>query len=328
MRRQGAYIVDRRLKFKKGLQRRFLEEIKNKSGLTWKDLANKINLSEHTLKVDWLKERTTIPNRIAELLIKDYLSSKKEQIFSNWIEKILPERWGQILSGDINKKKIKNPKKSEELSELFGVILGDGHLERKTLTITGNIYEKSHHNYIKENIRTLFGINSVTLYNKRSHVCILKVHSTELIKYLIQDGLVLGNKIKNKAELPSWIFEQNGFIAGALRGLFDTDGGIYSKQKNYKRAIIKFQTHSPNIRKNIFEMLKKIGLTASKSSVNVRIQNQNEINRFFKLVGSSNPKNIIRYKHFIKSGEIPLKEKLIKEVTNLKIEKPFKAALV
>ena len=104
--------------------------------------------------------------------------------------------------------------------------------------------------------------------------------------------------------------------------------GIYQKQKKYKRAIIEFQTESPYIRKDLFELIEKAGFKPSKSDVNVRIQNQKEVREFLAKVGCSNPKNIIRCKYFIESGEIPLKEKLKKEIISLKVEKPFKAALV
>lgn len=324
MRKQGEYICDKRLKFKKSLQRKFIRKIKEQSGLTWISLANKLNLSEHTLRVDWQKEKTTIPYKIVKKLLRNYPFEKFEKIKSNWVEEILSKHWGQKLAGGKNKKEINTPIKSRELAEIFGAILGDGYLGKKELVITGNVFEKKHHKYLNNIIKKLFGITCklyISYTNKNT--IILKVYSTELVNYLKNDGLVLGNKIKNKAILPKWIFNRKDFIYGALRGLFDTDGGIYKKQKNYKRAIIEFQTHSPHIRKDIRNLLLKGGFSASKSSGDIRIQNQNEINKFFRLVGSSNPKNIVRYIHFIKEGHIPLKENLNKEIINYKGKLPF-----
>ena len=328
MRRQGECIIDKRLKFKKGLQKRFVKEIKNKSRLTWRALAEDINISERTLRIDWQKERTTIPYRIAELLMNRYPFGNKEEIFSQWVKQILPENWGQLLAGESNKKKIRIPQKSEELAEILGAILGDGHLERKTLYITGNLFEREHHIYLTKRIENLFGVSSKMSSILDRHTNILKVHSTELIRFLVGNGMVLGDKIKNKASLPDWIFNEKKPMFGALRGLFDTDGGIYYKQKRYKRAIIEFQTHSEYIRKDIIKLLKECGFTPSKSSKNIRIQNQEEIYKFFNLVGSANPKNIVRYQYFINKKEIPLKDKLIKDIVQIKVNEPFKAALV
>ena len=56
----------------------------------------------------------------------------------------------------------------------------------------------------------------------------------------------------------------------------------------------------------------------------MRVQNQKEIKRFFELIGSSNPKNIVRYEHFIKYGYIPLKEELKNQIINFKGNLPFK----
>lgn len=324
MRKQGYRIKDTRLKFKKGLQEEFIKRIKQRSGLSWKILASEFNICDHTLRIEWRKEKSTLPKKIAMKLIEKYPFERWEKVQSEWIEKILHKNWGQKLGGEKNKKTINLPKESEDLAEILGIILGDGHLEKRTLTITGNYYEKQHHEYTSKKIKSLFGLNSKTILIKEKNTTILKIYSIELIKYLKNNGLVLGNKIKNKASFPKWVFEKKEFIYGALRGLFDTDGGIFNKQKNYNRAIIEIQTHSPYIRKNVFSLFKKSDFRPSKSTTNIRIQHQKEIHRFFKLIGSSNPKNIIRYNYFIKEGYIPLKEKLNKEVINFKGNIPFK----
>lgn len=328
MRNVGESIIDKRIKFRVGLQKEFLRKIKEKSGLTWNSLAKKLNISEHTLRVDWQNEKSTFPYSIAKQLIKKYPFEKWEKIEKDWVEKILPPNWRTELIINKQKKKITIPENSEDVAELFGVILGDGHLERKTLTITGNFNEIEHYNYLKKKIKEIFRLDIVISKIKKQNSIQLKIHSVELIKFLRDNSFVLGNKIKNRESLPSWIFKRREFIYGALRGLFDTDGGIYQKQKKYKRAIIEFQTNSPFIRKDIYEMLKRTGFKPSKSSGNIRIQNQDEVKKFISVIGCANPKNIIRCKYFIETGEIPLKEKIREDIINLKVERPFKAALV
>lgn len=138
MRKQGYRILEKRAKFKKGLQRKFIVKAKQQSGLTWIDLANKLNVSEYTARVDWGTERTTIPLSYAKHLLAICRFEEWETIKKEWIVKILPKNWGQKASGELNKKTIRIPKKSEELAELFGVILGDGHVSAKSLVITGN----------------------------------------------------------------------------------------------------------------------------------------------------------------------------------------------
>lgn len=324
----GISIKDKRLKFKIGLQKIFLIKIKEKSCLSWTKLAKRLNVCTHTLMFDWRNERSTLPQGIAKKLLDEYPFEKWETIESKWITGVLDEDWRQKSLADNIKKRIEIPPRSEELAEIFGIVLGDGHLDRKVLTIAGNSNELMHYIYLNQKIKMLFGLDSKIIKIKNQNSMQLRVNSTELIKFLIANNFVLGDKIKNKESLPDWIFEKKEFIYGALRGLFDTDGGIYQKQKRYKRAIIEFQTESPHIRKNLFELIEKAGFKPSKSDVNVRIQNQAEVLRFFQLIGSANPKNIIRYTYFIKTGEIPLKEKLKKEIISFKVEKSFKAPVV
>lgn len=328
MRKRGERIKEERLEFKEGLQKEFLEQNKRASGLTWKELADVVNVSEYTVRYDWRNEHSTIPLSCAKAILACSGFKSWREIERNWLNKVLPKNWGQKLVGELNKKRIRVPQKSEELAELFGAILGDGHLERKILSITGNCEEKAHHDYLSAQIEKLFGLKSVERKMKQSKAIQLMVNSTELIRFLLENSFVLGNKIKNKESLPRWIFEKDEYACGALRGLLDTDGGIYQKQKNYKRAIIEFQTESPYIRADIYKMLRKLGFNPSKSDVNVRVQEQKEVRRFMSLVGCANPKNIMRYKYFIETGAIPLKEKIWAEIAGMQVDKPFKAAVV
>jgi len=95
MRKIGEVIIDKRVKFKRGFQKLFLIKIKEKSGLTWKQLAESLNLCEHTISYDWKSEKSTIPFSIAKNILKRYPFTNWKYIEKNWIEKILIENWGQ-----------------------------------------------------------------------------------------------------------------------------------------------------------------------------------------------------------------------------------------
>lgn len=328
MRKKYEQIREERVRFKEGMQRQFVQKVKQASGLTWGLLAENLNLCEQTIRVDWGTERTSIPVSYAKRLLEIGPFEEWNVIEKEWIKDILPKNWGHSFYGGKNKKIIRVPENSEDLAELFGIILGDGRLDSKTLTITGHVYEKEHHEYISRKIKKLFGLDTCVYDSKCCKATNLKVYSVELIKYLQLNSFVLGDKIRNKESLPKWIFEREEYVCGALRGLLDTDGGIYQKQKKYKRAIIEFQTESPHIRANFYELLRKIGFNPSKSDVNVRIQDQGEVRKFLSLVGCANPKNIMRCKYFIKTGKIPFKEQIWDEIKGLKVKKPFKATLI
>ena len=112
---------------------------------------------------------------------------------------------------------------------------------------------------------------------------------------------------------------------GSLRGLFDTDGGFYNKQKGYNRGIIDFYTNSPYIKKDIIKLLNKGNFKFSTSRYYIRVQDQKEVRKFLKLVGSANPKTIIKYNHFIEKGYIPKISDIKKYLNKIQLnDLPFK----
>ncbi len=342
MNKRGINIIDKRLKFKTGMQKKFIREIKEKSGLTWWALAKEFNVSQQTMRVDWGEEKTTIPVNIAKLMVKKYPIKKFSEIRSEWVGEILLPKWGQKKGGanPNSHKTAKNiviPEKSSDLAELFGVILGDGYIGRYELTITSATHEKKYSEYLGGQIKKLFGVESKIFAGYSNNSTVLDCYSTRLVNFLTSEGLAIGNKIAKHASFPQWILENQEYSYAALRGLFDTDGGIYLKQKKYKRAIVEFQTKSRGIRKGILHILKKIGFQTSRSSsvsggvctsCNVRIQNQEEVIRFFSLVGSSNPKNIIKFKYFVEKGFVPANKDILREIAEYTGKLPFKAAVV
>src|SRR3989344_4098146 len=236
MRKQGQNIIDKRLKFKKGLQRKFIAEIKTGSKKSWSELAELLNLHPHTLCVDWYTEKTTIPKIKAKEFFEISPFEKWEVILKEWVKEELHPRWGQIKAGGKNKKKIHIPLKCSEFAEFLGCALGDGSLGRKTFYLSSDATQELHVIYIKRLIKKLFNLDSrmfLNSFNKNN--LLMNTNSTGLIEFLQKNGLTIGDKIRNKASFPFWIFTNESLACAALRGLFDTDGGIYEKQKGYKR---------------------------------------------------------------------------------------------
>ena len=331
MRERGMRIFDKRLKFKRGLQRELLGRIKERSELSWSKLAGLLNISEYTLKWDLYTEKNTFPERLLKKILNLYPVDVFENVKRNSVLAVLDKNWGQKKAGEKNLKQIKIPKESEDFAEFLGVMLGDGHLNMGGIRITGNALEKLHYDYIKKLIKDLFGLDSrVYISYNSENTIVLNIYSIELANLLSSHGLAFGNKIKNKSSFPGWVFGDKKFMARILRGLFDTDGGIYQKQKGYKRAIVEFQTDSPSINRDIIRSLSIFGFKPSRANsyLNIRIQDQEDVHRFFRLIGSSNPKNIVRYKEFLDRGFIPKKDKIDLLVKKFNDTLPFSAPRV
>ena len=183
MRGRGEYIQDQRIRFKKGFQKKYLLLIKKKTKKTWIDLARFLDISEHTLKSDFYNEKSTMPLSFLKKLSNEYQVISLKKIISEWSKEILPKNWGQIKSAKLNKrfkkKKIIFPKESEELAEIIGTIIGDGHIWKKGVRITGNAYEIRHYIYLKKIIKELFDLNSrINIYHSQKGVCLLNIYST------------------------------------------------------------------------------------------------------------------------------------------------------
>lgn len=330
MRRQGEYIIDKRLRFKKGLQKKFIQQIKIGSKKSWLELSRYLDLHPYTLRVDWYTEKRTMPKKKAQRLLKLYPFEDWKMITKHWILEELSPKWGQLKGGGRNKKEIKIPSKDLKLAEFIGCALGDGHLDKKEFTLSSDSTQEHYVSYISKLVNKLFGLDSKIFLNpSNKNNLFMDIYSIELVGFLQKNVFPVGNKIENKASFPKWIFKNTDMASAALRGLFDTDGGIYEKQKGYNRAIIEFQTKSPYIRKDIYKLLSILNFNSSKgNSYNIRVQDQNDVHRFFKIIGSSNLKNIIRYKEFVKTGTVPKRDKVInlmKKHTN-KINLPFKVS--
>lgn len=203
--------------------------------------------------------------------------------------------------GIIVRKKIKYPKKSLEFAELIGVILGDGNLTDYQLRITLNrITDKKYGIFVRGLVRKLFGLTPKTIFPNDSAAFDIVVYSKNLTDFLIRKGLVKGNKVKNNVDLPLWIKEKRILRLRCLRGLMDTDGSFYQyrhivKNRSYRNYALCFTNRSANLIKSAYGILKKEKLKPSKTSERVYLYRKRDIARYFKIIGSNNPKHIVKY---------------------------------
>ena len=69
---------------------------------------------------------------------------------------------------------------------------------------------------------------------------------------------------------------------------------IISVQYNYTK--LSFTSYSQPMRKSVYEILKSIGLKSRLFGYrDVRIDSQKDVENYFKLIGSSNPKHLNKY---------------------------------
>lgn len=296
-----------RLLFEKGKQRELLIREKEKRNLSWPKLAKQLNLNESKLKTFYydgiLIDEDTF----------NKLSLKKD--YEKFIIKLLEENWGQSKGGKIspgNLKDIKIPEKNEELAELWGILLGDGNIQKKTgykigtynIKVTGHsILDRDYLlKFVKPLIEKLFDVKIRVYASKVSKALNVVADSRRIVNFFEENGFKAGDKIKNQVGIPIWIKENPKFLAVCLRGLYDTDGCFYrlTNQNSYQ---VHFKNHDMTLLNDVHESLINLGIKPSKIICNqsIVVTKKEEIAKFYKLIGFHNSKHLNKIKSYFEA---------------------------
>jgi|TARA_B100001971_G_scaffold52574_1_gene47694 intein-encoded DNA endonuclease-like protein len=213
-----------------------------KKGISFGKIAKKVNISSATIQL-WIK--TSRKPR--------YLYAKRQQ---------------RQLS-------IKSRRLSSELSYIYGVLIGDGYLEKSklsnriTLQVTDKEFAREFYNVLKnwsgfeptwrESLRvcchrTKYG----NLINCRSYFYIVRLGSKQAVNFVSKNL-----KCKTKDwNIPRCIKNTNNKIIFAFfKGLFDSEGcAIYSPK--YNKGRIDLRMYGKQV-KNLQNLLKKVGIEST-----------------------------------------------------------------
>lgn len=303
------------LRFDEGKQKEIIESIKE--DYSWVELSNLLEISEGYLRNELRKEKRFLSEKIYRKICK--IMNKN---FDKFIIEKRKNNWGQSKGGKISKgntKKIKMPRDSIKLAEFFGIMLGDGNSHRTcfyksrknkrgtySIKIVGDSrYDRDYLiNYVKPLIKELFEIEvKQGLFKpkkeefKSKNAMFLVAYGTELITFLEKKGFKPGNKIKNKLEIPKWIKKNSKFLAVCLRGLYDTDGGIYKlNNQNTHQAV--FTNFNKILLKDVRDSLIKLRIYPSRITKGnkIYITKKSELKKFLKQIGFRNLKHFNKIK--------------------------------
>ena len=224
-------------------------------------------------------------------------------------------------------------KRNEVTAELVGLSFGDGGLTPRKGTrkmrfqLKGHLVEDREHydNYIlplfnKEIMFPIFGRKVGIVFNKNKNIYGLTVESVKIEKYLNYLGIPSG--AKKELYIPKWIKENKKYSLKFLRGFFDTDGCL-SCQRNYSIKNNKLHTQirlylaccSKNLMEEIYNILRSLGFKCSftiykkrrpwRDLYLVKLSGGIQVERWFKLSGSKNPKHITKYLIWKRFGFCP-----------------------
>lgn len=190
---------------------------------------------------------------------------------------------------------IDKPAESVELAEFMGILLGDGGLSRYQCAIYLNSEtDKEFAYYVVDLIERLFNLKAKIFKHKKDKVWRILVSSTNLIKYLEQKGLRLGNKVLLQVGVPDWIWAKPEYVKACIRGLIDTDGcfaihryKVNGKQYSYPK--IAFSNRSVPILGFVHAGLSELGYKPKNDGrYKVWLYNKNEVKRYLGDIGTRN----------------------------------------
>ena len=187
---------------------------------------------------------------------------------------------------------------SSELCEEIGIHIGDGSVyatnNRFEFRISGNPKNEWTYflNFLSPLYKRLFGI-APHIRREKTVIC-LAIYSKAVVTFKTNVLGIPAGKKTHSIDIPKIILENREFFIPCLRGIFDSDGCVYF-DKSQNRPMIDITSVSYNLRKNIKQCCRKLGLSVySSGEKNLKMQGWKDFNLWVKLIGSSNPKNIIR----------------------------------
>ncbi|MEK7633103.1 MAG: hypothetical protein AAB473_04955 [Patescibacteria group bacterium] len=200
-------------------------------------------------------------------------------------------------------KKIRLPRNSSALAEFVGIVAGDGHLAEYQVAIsTNSITDVDHAHFIGNLGQKLFGVIPKLTALKSRKVITIIFSSKEMVRILQLKGLIVGNKVQQHMRAPRWVMANPKYQIAFLRGVFDTDGGIFLdkhriKHKLYAHLAWQFTSAIPEFLSDIAFILRQHGYRFSHSiqRVNILMRRASDIKRYFDEVGTHTAKHFSRF---------------------------------
>ena len=291
-----------RILMKKGKQKELLKKVRELQDLSWLEFAEKLGLKFGKLW-SFVYEYACIDENTF-----NKLSLKKD--YEKYILKKLPDNWGLVKGGQTspgNTKNMKIPEMNEELAEFWGILLGDGNINKTrgyklgvyNINISGHrILDKDYLlNFVQPLGEKLFDIGGRSYYAKYNQGLRIIFDSRKLVDFFEKENFKSGDKIINRVTIPNWIKENPKFLAACLRGLYDTDGCFY-KLTNQNSYQVGFTNYNKTLLNSVRDSLLSLGIGVSKISRgrDITITKRSEIAKFYKLVGFHNSKHLNKIK--------------------------------
>ena len=121
-----------------------------------------------------------------------------------------------------HRKVVTLPEPSVELAEFFGIMMGDGGIGSpwQAVISLNAIADKSYAEFVARLCKKLFAIAPSITKRKSRQVLLLRISSTTIVDFLVEEGICRGDKLRNGLQIPSWILQEAEYRIACVRGLW------------------------------------------------------------------------------------------------------------
>ena len=242
-----------------------------------------------------------------------------------------------VLSKNDVKRGLKLPNElNEELAEMIGIIIGDGHIAvrhgflangkgyvRYNINISGNSDEEEYLKYVVSLFRHLFNLKLVYKKVPNSKSAILRIHSRGLVQFLNEICEIPLNKKTDIVFVPDIVKLASDEIRYAfLRGLADTDFTVSFKNrtgKGHNYPVIRACFKSRKLVNDLEILFSELGFTSCVCYDEIRrdkrfgpvimhnlyLNGRNNFENWTSSIGFSNPKFQRKVEKWQKDGICP-----------------------
>lgn len=208
--------------------------------------------------------------------ISETMRRKKIDNFAKWREQA--KRDGRMRS------EYPTLIKDGDLSELIGVILGDGHIWKFPRTDELSIFSNSNNpGFIKRYsrlVQKIFNHKPAVSNHGKGNCTRIRIYQKNIA---IRLNMPYSPRGLLRISVPKWILRKDEFIVRYLRGLYEAEGCycVHRPTSTYK---VFFSNTNTSILNNVFRLVKKLGFHPHKDALRVQISKKDEVLKFLDLI--------------------------------------------
>ncbi len=316
-----------RVLFKTGKQREFINAFMASNHMSQRKASTFIGVPRRSFR-NWVYEKHLLPLKVLTRIIQ---TSPDLSHFLNHVVELRNINWGLVKGGRkcykllrkkygesvLMKRRIAGGRKSIEkkwvkitdnlphsdnssVLELLGALIGDGWIGisagRRQTCFCGNLSQIAYARHLQKLLRKNFGVRGALRLREESSTFYITVNSFPVFDFFRNNfDFPIGYKTRFNTELfpTNWVKSVH-----ILRGIFDTDGGIYfDNGRGYKRPypVLCITSYNPELLSWMRKVLEENDFKVIRHKQSIRIKTILQVERWFNEVKPSNKFHIQKW---------------------------------